>query len=309
MRTLVTGITGFVGGHVADALLRQPGADVHGLSRSPQPSARVPVTVTDWSIEHLTEILAAVRPDRIIHLAGYANAGRSFDEPDAAWDANLGHTRRLYAAVERWGGKPRILFVSTGQVYGEVAGGRCDASLPMNPVSPYGASKAAADLISHMVTRTAGLAVVRVRPHNQIGPGQPDSYAVSSFARQFVAIAAGRAEPVLEVGDLSAARDFTDVRDMADAYCLLLERGRAGVAYDAGRGRAVPMSEIVETLSRLADVRVELRRKAERLRPADPGAIWADAAKLRDEIGWRPRYSLEDTLRDVLDHWRRVDHG
>src|SRR5205823_1736354 len=177
-------------------------------------------------------------PDRIAHLAGYADAGGSFRDPDAAWAGNLAATRALYDAVARWGGSPRILFVSTGQVYGPAtsADRPLDETAELRPVSPYAASKAAADLLSYQVTRHPGLAVVRVRPFNQVGPRLPPQYAAGHFARQLARIEYGLAPPQLEVGDLTARRDLTDVRDMVEAYRLLLDRGRGGETYNAGTG-------------------------------------------------------------------------
>src|SRR5439155_26912686 len=152
--------------------------------------------------------------------AGYANTGGSFRDPDRAWSENLTATRTLYDAVSRSGLRPRILFVSTGLIYGEPdrPDGACDERTTLKPASPYAASKAAADIVSYQYTRSHGLDIVRVRLFNQIGPRQPADYAVANFARQIAAAEAGRQEPVIETGDLSARRDITDVRDMVASF-------------------------------------------------------------------------------------------
>jgi GDP-4-dehydro-6-deoxy-D-mannose reductase len=313
---LITGVTGFVGGHLAEALLSRGGAEVHGVSR-----------LTDWPAEwsHLAgrvtlhaadltdgpaveSVLRAARPEQIYHLAGYAHTGRSFREPDEAWAGNLTATRSLYDAVARWGGSPRILFVSSGLVYGdpEPPVPRCDERLPLRPASPYAASKAAADLASFQYTRHPGLAIVRVRPFNHIGPRQSPQYAVPNFARQIAAIERGRQPPVIETGDLRPRRDLTDVRDMVEAYRLLMARGTVGEVYNAGRGVAFPMQEVLDRLLARSAVRVEVRSKAAELRPAETAVACADSTRLQLETGWAPAYSLDQTLVDILDYWRSV---
>src|ERR1700722_19145116 len=241
MRILVTGVTGFAGGHLAEALLAR-GATVVGVSRvGTWPpallhlSGRVELRACDLCDDAALEsLLREVRPERVCHLAGYARTGRSFDEPDAAWDGNLSTTRRLYDAVARWGGRPRILFIGSGLIYGSNAKDDRppDELAPLRPGSPYAASKAAADLVSYQVFCAPGLDVVRARPFNHVGPRQDPEFAVAHFARQVVAIERGRQPPVLETGDLRPLRDLTDVRDTVAAYLLLLDKGRAGEAYN-----------------------------------------------------------------------------
>jgi GDP-4-dehydro-6-deoxy-D-mannose reductase len=310
MRTLVTGATGFVGGHLVERLLAA-GDEVHGLTRrSTWPpdlahlAADVPLYAADLSeSERAKRVLAEVRPERIAHLAGFADAGGSFRDPAAAWAGNLDATRNLCDAVVAWGGGPRILLVSTGQVYGP-SDLPIDESAELRPASPYAASKAAADLFGYQVTRHPGLDIVRVRPFNQVGPRQPPQYAAGHFARQLARIEAGLDAPRLEVGDLTARRDLTDVRDMAEAFRLLLDRGRTGEVYNAGSGAAVSMADVLDLLRAECRTPVEVVPRPERMRPADPSVIVADAGKLRRETGWTPRNALPQTLRDTLDWWR-----
>jgi GDP-4-dehydro-6-deoxy-D-mannose reductase len=179
-----------------------------------------------------------------------------------------------------------------------------DEECPLRPVSPYAASKAAADLASFQYSKAPGLDIVRVRPFNHIGPRQSAEYAVANFARQIAAIEKGRQSPLVETGDLSPRRDLTDVRDMAQAYVLLMEKGRSGEAYNAGSGVACSMQEVLDRLVALAHVRVEVRQKAQKMRATDTSALLADCTKLRRETGWAPRFSLEQTLADTLAFWR-----
>jgi GDP-4-dehydro-6-deoxy-D-mannose reductase len=145
---------------------------------------------------------------------------------------------------------------------------------------------------------------MRVRPFNHVGPRQPPQYAAGHFARQLARIEASLGPPRLEVGDLTARRDLTDVRDMVDSYRLLLDRGRPSDVYNAGTGVAVRMADVLDVLRAECHVPVEVVPRVDRMRPADPGACLADTRKLRGETGWSPRFSLDQTLRDTLDSWR-----
>src|SRR5579875_4103134 len=301
MRILVTGVMGFAGSHLAVALLRAwPDACRHL-------AAHVELYECDLCDgETLEQILRAVQPERIYHLAGYPHVGRSFQEAEAAWQGNLTATHRLYDAVVRWGGRPRILFVGSGLVYGDSVSGTdgCTENDLLRPESPYAASKAAADLVSYQYTRHPGLDIVRVRPFNHIGPRQAPQFAVSSFARQLAAIKRGQQPPILQTGNLQPKRDLTDVRDVVAAYRLVLERGRTGEAYNVGSGLSYSMQEILERLIALSGVAVEVRQTANLLRAADAANIRANAGKLRSETGWSPRFSLDQTLIDILAFWR-----
>lgn len=310
MRALITGATGFVAGHLADALA-SAGHQVVGLARSG--GSRVgPVTFPLYSVDLLeveaTEgVLREAQPDWIFHLAGYANPGQSFRDPAGAWAGNLGATQALYEAVARTGSRPRILYVSSGLVYGDVGPGEhvCLEDTPLKPDSPYAASKAAADLLSYQQTRSPGLDIVRVRPFNQIGPGQSSDYAAPNFARQIAAIEKGKSPPVVVTGDLSGQRDLTDVRDMARAYIRLLEVGMTGEVYNAGSGRTCVMRDVLDRLVSLSRVAVKVEERVDPARASDTSVSRADNRKLRAATGWKPEYSLDQTLADILDDWRK----
>jgi GDP-4-dehydro-6-deoxy-D-mannose reductase len=313
MRILLTGVTGFAGSWLADALLAQGGHTLAGLSLAGAWPAfcqhldgRVELHTCDLgNLEAVAGILRRFQPEQIYHLAGYASAGKSFREPDAAWQGNLTATRFLYDAVLRWGGRPRILAVSSGLIYGEPRGpdSVLDEDSPLRPSSPYAASKAAADLVSYQYAVSSGLAIVRARPFNHIGPRQAPDFAVAHFARQLAEIHRGARPAVLETGDLSAERDLTDVRDVAAAYILLMEHGRPTEAYNIASGTSRPMRGILDALVALAGIEVQLRVREDLLRPAEPLRVRIAAGKLRAATGWEPRYRLEQTLRDTLEYW------
>jgi GDP-4-dehydro-6-deoxy-D-mannose reductase len=316
MRILVTGCTGFAGGYLVEGLAaHQPDASLFGISRQPERAAGLPYLAGKVAglfacdlgeRDHIADVLREVQPDQLFHLAGYAAVGRSFQEPDAAWQANLTAARNLFEAVLHWGGRPRILHVSSGLVYGEPAPSQplMSEDCPLRPVSPYAASKAAADLAAFQYAQSSGLDIVRVRPFNHIGPRQSPEFALPHFARQIAAIERGLQPPFVETGDLSPRRDLTDVRDMVRAYVLLMEKGQGGEVYNVGTGEAHSMREVLDRLLSLARVKVEVRQDARLLRAKETSALRADGRKLRGTTGWAPRFSLEQTLSDTLEYWR-----
>jgi GDP-4-dehydro-6-deoxy-D-mannose reductase len=304
MRCLVTGASGFVGRHLVAALL-QEGHEVVGVARRPAEVGLPLHTVNLLDIELTEALLQSVRPEWLFHLAGYANAGESFRDPDGAWAGNLEATRGLYTAVTRAGVRPRILYVSSGLVYGDAGPGRqvLKEDTPLRPASPYAVSKAAADLLSYQQSRV-GLDIVRVRPFNQIGPGQSPNYAAANFARQIAAAERGDVPPVIVTGDLTGKRDLTDVRDMVQAYMRLLEVGRKGEAYNAGSGRTYVMHDVLMRLIELSRVPVTVEQQTDPSRLGDTAVSRADTTKLRTATGWEPSLNLDQTLAAMLDDWR-----
>jgi GDP-4-dehydro-6-deoxy-D-mannose reductase len=176
----------------------------------------------------------------------------------------------------------------------------------LNPASPYAASKAAADLLSYQVTCHPGLDVMRVRCFNQIGPRQSADYATANFARQIAAVELGLQAPVMETGDLSGQRDLSDVRDLVRAFVLLMKHGKSGEAYNAGSGATHTMQTVLQRLLSLTRQPIEVRQKIDPNRRGDTAVSRADTSKLRQATGWSPEYSLDASLGDLLDYWRRA---
>jgi len=313
MRVLLTGATGFAGSWLAQTLLAQGGLEVFGLSRSGSwpvgldanlhAVRLLPCDLNDRvAVEAL---LRQIEPQQIYHLAGYAEVGRSFHDADSAWRGNLEATRSLYEAVARWGGKPRILAVGSGLIYGDpVAAGPLAEEAVLRPTSPYSASKAAADLVGYQFFRSHGLEIIRARPFNHVGPRQSPQFAVSSFARQLAEVVRGLRPPTLETGDLGASRDLSDVRDVVAAYVLLMEQGEAGEAYNVGSGVGRSMREVLDRLVQLAGVVVQVRQRADLVRRGDTPTLVADISRLRRATDWQPRFTLDQPLLDVLDYWK-----
>ncbi|QVL31070.1 GDP-mannose 4,6-dehydratase [Telmatocola sphagniphila] len=310
MRVLITGVTGFVGSHLVELLLKQGSYQIHGTSRSRDKlSARAGLTMhlaDPLNLKEMVGLLRSIEPQWIFHLAGYAHNGRSFTEPELAWEGNLQVTQTLFSAVRYWGQKTRILITSSGLIYGdpETPGEVFDEKTSFRPASPYAVSKAAADLLGYQIWKECGLEVIRARPFNQIGPGQNAEYAVANFARQIAAIESGKQTPVLETGNLSGQRDLTDVRDMVYAFVRLMERGQPGEAYNCATGMTYSMAEILDRLIKLSSAQIEIRQKAESNRQSETLVSRTQVEKLKKSTGWAPVHSLDSTLKDILNDWR-----
>lgn len=307
MRVLVTGVSGFVGRHLAPALAAA-GHEVHGLGVQPPP-AGLPLassrTADLTRIGELEAALAAVQPDAIVNLAGQASAGQSFADPAETFRVNTAGALTLLEAVRRAAPRARVLLVGSGEVYGsQPAGTRVAESAPFAPLSPYALSKAAADLAGAAFAEAHGLDVVRTRSFAHTGPGQDDRFVLPSFAKQIAALEGGSDEPVLRVGNLDVVRDVSDVRDVAAAYVALLERGARGAAYNVCRGEGVKLSDVAARM--VAKARRPLRIEVDpaRVRPVDVPYLVGDPGALAAATGLAPAFALDRTIDDVIDFWR-----
>jgi len=281
-----------------------------GLGIEPEPPAGVPLE--SWHFADLRDSSAVARavalaqPDAVVHLAGQSSAARSFEDPAATFEANVTGTRNLLEAVR--GGAPtaRVLVVGSSETYGpQPDGSRAGEETAFAPVSPYAASKARADRIAEASAQgEQGLDIVRVRAFSHTGPGQSAVFVVPSFAQQIAAIEAGRAEPVLRVGNLEVMRDISDARDVVRAYVALLEQGTRGAAYNVCRGEGVKLTEVVRRLVALSRVAIRIEVDPARLRPADIPWLVGDPSRIARDTGWRCEIPLERTLGDVLEEWR-----
>ena len=305
---LVTGAGGFVGPHLARALAAR-GAEVHGigLGGPPEGPALASWRELDLAVDDdLAGALAAARPEAIVHLAGQSSAAQSFADPEGTFRANVTGTGRLLDAVRVAAPHARVIVVGSSEVYGSIEPGtRAAESTPFAPVSPYALSKAAADQLASAYADTHGLDVVRARPFSHAGPGQTPRFVIAAWAQQVAEIEAGLIEPVLRVGNLDVVRDISDVRDIAEGYCALLERGVRGRAYNLCRGEGVRLARVVEQIAALARVPVRVEVDPARLRPADLPYLVGDPSLTERECGWRPVRPFADTLADVLEDRRR----
>jgi GDP-4-dehydro-6-deoxy-D-mannose reductase len=307
VRILVTGVTGFAGPFVARAL-QAAGHDCHGLARGgPNSPAGVPIHDVDLRDgAAVAGVVAQVAPEAVVHLAAWASPATAETDPAAAYAVNVGGTLAVLGAMRAHAPRARLLLVSSCLVYGALArpGLPVGEDAPLRPVSVYGASKAAAEIAALQWYRAYGLDVVVARPFNHTGPGQAPDYVCSALARQVAAIEAGRQPPVLEVGNPDPVRDFGDVRDVAEAYRALLERGRAGEAYNVCTGEGASVAEVIAQLRVHARVPLRVHVDPKRAQGPQVDRLVGDRTRIGRDTGWAPRIPLTDTLRDLLDAWR-----
>jgi GDP-4-dehydro-6-deoxy-D-mannose reductase len=311
MRVLITGVAGFVGGHMVDFLRDQhPEAAIVGLDNHPGARARsLGIEIVNADLEDEASVraaLARVRPDRVIHLAAQSSPQRSWDDPAGTLRTNVLGMLHVLEAVRSGAATPRILAVGSADEYGLALGEglplREDA--PLRPVSPYAVSKVAQGYLALQYALSAGVHAVRTRAFHHTGPRRGEQFAESSFARQLAEIEAGRQPPRLEVGNLEVVRDFTDVRDVVRAYWMLLDGGLPGEVYNVCSGRGVRLRELLDRLIALSGRHVEVQVDAARFRPADAPILVGDPGRLRAATGWVPTIPLDRTLGDLLDYWR-----
>ncbi len=307
-RVLVTGAGGFVGPHLVAALVAR-GARVRGAGLG-APAAGTPLEgwlEADFADRAQAHAAVAAAPlDAIVHLAGQSSAARSFVAPEETFRANVSGTWTLLEAVRTLATTARVLTIGTSEVYGAIEPhARATEDAPIRPVSPYALSKAAAEEVARAYADTHALDVLCARPFGHTGPGQTTRFVIPTFAQQIAAIEAGRAEPVLHVGNLDVTRDLSDVRDIVAGYCALLERGTRGAVYNLCRGEGANLREVVAELAGMAHVQVRIEVDPARLRPADIAWMVGDPARAARDTGWQVERPLTSTLRDVLDEWRQ----
>jgi GDP-4-dehydro-6-deoxy-D-mannose reductase len=294
MRALVTGGRGFVGGWLT-AHLEKEGDEVVVTGEE--------VDVTDP--DAVRRSFEEIRPDAVYHLAGWASVGSSWGDPAATFLVNANGAVHVLDAARRLETPPRVLIVSSAEVYGKVLPAQLPLTetTPVSPVSPYAASKVAAEIAARQAFLGYGLSVFVARPFNHIGPRQAPGFVVSDLAKRIVE-AERTGATALEMGNPAPRRDLTDVRDVVRAYRLLVERGEPGETYTVCSGEDVLIGDLARRLIDLAEVDLELRTGSVALRPVDVPVLRGDASRLRGATGWTPEIPLDETLRDVLGYWR-----
>lgn len=308
---LVTGATGFVGRHVLRALGESlPSARlVIGTQRMPGLATADSVHLDLLDAGSLDAAVVVVRPDAVLHLAAQSAIPASFADPGLTWRANLLGTLALAEAVLRHAPAALFVFASSAEVYGlSFRGGQpLDETAALAPANPYAASKAAADLgLGEMALR--GLHAIRIRPFNQIGPGQSAAFVVAAFARQVARIEAGLQEPVIRTGMLDRWRDLMDVRDAGAGYAAALRHGPglpAGTVLNLASGRSRRIGDILVELMDRAGLRVPVEQDPGRLRPNDVERAAGDAGRARAMLGWAPAIPWDRTMADILEDWRQ----
>ncbi|HEY7003491.1 MAG TPA: GDP-mannose 4,6-dehydratase [Gaiellaceae bacterium] len=286
---LVTGAAGFVGAH----LLARLGDEAVAAQADVRDAAAVAAEVHE------------VAPTAIVHLAALSSVADSWSDPSETWRVNVLGTLNV---VEAAAAGTRVVLASTGEVYGRARELPATEETPLDPISPYAASKAAAELVCAPARARGELELVVTRSFNTEGPGRDDRFAVGSWARQIAELELAGGGTLL-VGDLTAVRDLVDVRDAVEAYAKLLGHDAEPGVYNVASGRPTAMEEVLDVLLGLARCRISVERDPARMRPADLPELWGDAAKLRAATGWEPAIPIEQTLAETLDYARATVAG
>jgi len=316
-KVLITGITGFVGKHLAEYLLTQADCDIIGTYRSETGLATLDTLKEKITLEkvdlleekQVRDLIASIRPDCIYHLAAMSFPGESFQNPGSTITNNiLAELHVLDALKNNDMQHVRVIVIASSEVYGLVKPSDIpvDEETPFRPINPYAVSKIAQDYLALQYHLSYKLALVRARPFNHIGPGQREQFALPSFAKQIVRIEKGEQEPIIKVGNLDAKRDITDVRDMVKAYRLILEQGEAGEVYNIGSGTSHKIGDLLTMLLALSTAKIQVETDPTLLRPLDFADITCDYTKLHTLTGWKPEIPMEKTLQDLLAYYRKI---
>ncbi len=315
MRVLITGITGFAGSHLADYILtNHPDVKIYGSVRWRSRMENIlhlqdKIELSEADLKDIVSLrncLEEIKPDRVFHLAAQSFVPTSWKCPAETFAINAIGQINLFEAILSLKLNPKIQVAGSSEEYGQVFSDEIPMkeTNPLRPLSPYAVSKVAQDLLAFQYFKSYGLRTVRTRGFNHTGPRRGEVFVTSSFAKQIAEIEKKKRDPVIRVGNLEAKRDFTDVRDIARAYWLSLEKGEEGEVYNIGTGKAYAMREILDNLLSLSRVKVKTEIDPKRLRPSDVPVLLSDSTKFRRLTGWKPEIPLKQTLTDLLNYWR-----
>lgn len=313
-RAVITGAAGFAGSHLAECLLERGwevfGTDRPGISRNNFESLGRAFKFHEFDVldsRGVETLLDLARPDVVFHLAAVAYVPYADHYPSLVFDINAKAVLALADSLFRLAPSARLVLVSSSQVYGRVEAERMPLGedCPVAPVNIYGLSKLCAEEIVRSWQRVGRLDGVIVRPFNHFGPRQRPEFVISDWARQIARIELGEVAPVLRVGNLEAARDFTGVRDMVKAYLRAAEKGKSGEVYNVCSGRAHPVGEILELLLGMSRVPIEVKEDTRRLRSGEIPLVVGDCSRFRRDTDWEPEQSLGEGLEKTLQYWRR----
>jgi len=313
-KALITGIAGFAGSHLAEHLLEKSWG-VTGIERGEAPLAALEKIAGRIAVEEcdivdsarVDRVFYKLAPDVVFHLAATSFIPSAENAPQLAFDSNVKGSLNILEACHRHIPRSRIILISSASVYGTSPPERMPLKEehPLNPMDFYALTKLCAEELSRYYHRVNALPVVILRPFNHIGPRQSPSFVTSSFAFQIAEIEAGKRPPILSVGNLDAARDFTDVRDMVRAYGLAAEKCGPGQAYNICAGRAYTIREILNRMLKLTTVRIGLTEDPQRLRKSDIPLLYGDCSRFTRATGWRQEHDIDSTLGDIIDYWRQ----
>ncbi len=320
MRILITGITGFVGSHLAEYCLKQPNVQVFGtvlshhlgdeLQRIEKIKDKIELLECDLTNRvAAARVMEKARPDKIFHLAAQSFVPTSWKSPEDTLCNNIIAQLNIFEVAREMKLDPVIVLACSSEEYGQVSENEVPVkeTNPLRPLSPYAVSKIGQEKLGYQYYKSYGLKVVLTRFFNTEGPGRGQDFVTSNFAKQVAEIEKGKREPVIYVGNLEAQRDFNDVRDMVRAYWLASEKCQYGEPYNVCSGKARTIQSVLDILLNLSKVKnIEVKQDSERMRPSDVPILEGDYSKFKEATGWQPEIPFEKTMEDLLNYWREI---
>lgn len=311
MRVLITGMNGFAGSALCDFLLEQTHWMLIGVGSSTS-GERLSGRIQWWQLDltdpdGIRRLIKFERPDLIFHLAAQANVPKSWENPWDTFEVNVRGTLNLFDAVVVNHCTPRIVVISSNEVYGSPRGGNdtpFGEDHQLQPNNPYGVSKVAQEKLAMQYRYSHALDVLVARPFNHIGPGQKPDYVIAGFARQIAEIEAGLREPFLNVGNMQTQRDFTDVRDTVRAYYMIARYADGGKIYNVSSGNPRSIQSVLDLMLSMSTAQIETRSDPTKFRISDTPISYGDSSLLKKDTGWEPRVPFEKTVLDIMDSWR-----
>lgn len=300
MKALITGSTGFVGPYLKKEL-ESHGYEVFGMDRNNPENLKSVFCGDIRDSGFVDDVIEKVLPDEVYHLAGFSSVKKSFEEPELTMEINVGGTRNMLEAIKKFCPKSKVLIVSSADVYGKPKKVPINENEEVQETSPYSKSRIAQE---KLMNEFRDLDIVVSRSFNHTGPGQPEIFVLPDFVKQVVEIEKGIKEPVIFTGDLNIVRDFSDVRDVVRAYYLLLQKGKKGEVYNVGSGKGCNLGELLKKIIALSDVEIEIKQDSSKMRPVEIVELVADVSKIMQDVGWKPNYSIDRTIKDLLNYWR-----
>lgn len=312
-RALITGVTGFVGSHLAEYLLSK-GYEVYGTKRHQSRLDNIEhikdkITLVDIDITDRSSVINALKktkPDFIFHLAAQSYVPAALNAPESTMATNVIGTLNILEAVRILEIDPVMHVAGSSEEYGKVF----EDEMPitekniLRPMSPYAVSKATQDLLAIQYASSYKLKVIVTRAFNHTGPRQREVFVCSDFARQVALIEKGKQEPVIRHGNLEAQRDFSDVRDIAKAYELAVLKCKPGEVYNICSEKSTKIMDILNILVKMSKKKIETEVDKNRFRPIDIKIFLGNCSKFKKLTAWKPEIEIEQTLKDLLDYWR-----
>lgn len=315
-KILMTGISGFVGSHLLDYILQNnEESEIYGIDRENISLERISANLSKIKLltcdlvnsSSVGEIIKNVEPDYIYHLAGESSVKSSWGSVYSIVNNNILATLNILEALKLYKNiNCKVLLVCSSEEYGMIDKKNIpiNEDTPLKPISPYAVSKATVDMLGLQYYSNFNIKIIRIRAFNHTGPRRPEIYALSGFAKQIAEIEKGIRGPKIEVGNLNAVRDYTDVRDIVRGYVLAMEYCTPGDVYNLCSSKGYKIADLLNTLISFSNKKIEIVRDEARMRPTDLPIIIGNNSKFRDIVSWKPAFTIDQTLKDILNYWR-----